>query len=116
MRLLTSPHSFCLRLSGQSIHKFLKPGTVIPGQRRFQRKAQGAFQTTFPALTPVMQIRPSSGKFTGWVYLHSISGSHNPNHLPLGQNFTAAHAGPLGYMFYTLNRFLRHLHLQVIAD
>jgi hypothetical protein len=70
------------------------------------------FQAKFPAFTPVVQIGASPGEFAGWVYLHSIRGSHKTNHLPFGQNFSTAHARPLGYMFYTLNSFLRHLHLK----
>jgi hypothetical protein len=67
---------------------------------------QRTFQPTLPTFASVVQIRASSGKFTGWVDLHSIRSPHKADHLPLGQNFSTAHAGPLGHVFYTLNRFL----------
>jgi hypothetical protein len=67
---------------------------------------QSTFQAALPTFTPVVQIGASSGKFTGWVDLHSIRSPHKADHLPLGQYFSTAHAGPLGHVFYTLNRFL----------
>ena len=70
---------------------------------------KSAFQATLPAFTAVMQIGSPSSQFAGWVYLHSICSPHNTDHLPFGQNVSTAHASPLGYMLYTLNRFLRHL-------
>jgi hypothetical protein len=101
-----------LRISGQSIHKFFKSSAVSLCQGRFQRMTQRTLQATLPTFTPVVQIGSSPGEFAGWVDLHSIRGSHKANHFPLGQNFSASHAGPLGYVFYTLNSFLRHLHLK----
>jgi hypothetical protein len=116
MRLLTSPNHLCLGIGGQSIHKFFKPSTVIWRQRRFQRMTKRAFQAALPAFSPIMQIGASPGEFPSWVYLHPIGRPHNTNHLPLGQDFSTAHACPLRYMFHTLNRFLGHLHLKSLAQ
>ena len=71
-----------------------------------------AFQASLPALTPVVQIGSPSRQFAGWVDLHSRRRSYNTNHLPLGQNFTTAHACPLRHVLDSLNRFLGHLHLK----
>jgi len=112
MQLLTSPHSLCLHIRGQSIHKFFQSSAIIRRQGCFQGMTQRAFQAALPAFTPVVQIGSPPRQFSGWVYLHSIRSPHNTNHLSLGQNFSAAHARPLRHMFYALNRFLRHLHLK----
>jgi hypothetical protein len=96
----------------QSIHKFFQSSLVPLGQGCFQGMTQRTFQATLPTFTPVVQIGASSGEFTGWVDLHTIRSPHKADHLPLGQNLSAAHAGPLGHVLYTLNRFLRHLHLK----
>jgi hypothetical protein len=116
MQLLTSPHRLYLHVSGQSTHKFFKSSAVILGQRCFQRMTKRAFQTTLPAFTPVVQIGSSARQFAGWVYLHSIDSSYDTNHLPFGQYFTTAHTCPLRHMFYTLSRFLRHLHLKPLQN
>src|SRR5215216_4081558 len=71
-----------------------------------------AFQAMFPTFTPVVQIGPSPGQFPGWIDLHSSRRPDNTDHLPLGQNFTTAHACPLRHVLDSLNRFLRHLHLK----
>jgi hypothetical protein len=96
----------------QSAHKFFHSGAIVACQRSLQGMTKRAFQTAFPAVTPIVQIGAPPGQFASWVYLHTIDGFHNTNHLALGQDFTTAHARPLGYMFYTLDRFLRHLHLK----
>jgi hypothetical protein len=67
---------------------------------------QSAFQAPFPAIAAVMQVGSPSSQFAGRVHPNSLGGSHNTDHLSLGQNFTTAHASPLGYMFHTLNGFL----------
>src|ERR1043165_2845896 len=81
-----------LRLHRQSSHKFFKAGAVSLSQRCFQCMTKRTFQAALPTFTPVVQIGASTGKFTGWVDLHSASSSNKPNHLPFGQNFPAAHA------------------------
>ena len=106
------PCILCLHVSGQSIHKFFQSSPIIRCQGCFQGMTKCTFQATFPTFTPVVQIGSSPGQFTGWVDLHSIRRPDNTNHLPLGQNFTTAHACPLRHVLYSLNRFLRHLHLK----
>jgi hypothetical protein len=110
IQLLTSPHNFCLCVSRQRIHEFIKSSAIILSQGRFQRMAESAFQAALPAFPAVVQIGSPAGQLTGRVDLHSISRPDNTHQRPLGQDFTATHARPLGHMFHTLNRFLRHLH------
>jgi hypothetical protein len=110
------PHIFCLCVSRQSIHKFFQSSPVSLCQRCFQGMTERTFQSTLPAFTPVVQIGSPPRQFTGWVYLHSIRSPYNTNHLPLGQNFTTAHACPLRHVLYSLNRFLRHLHLKLLQS
>ena len=97
------------RLFRQGIHKNFQSSAVIRTQFRFERIRQSSPQSAHPAFPLVVEISTSSGKFTGWVDLYSISGTHDPQHLPFGQNLAAAYARPLWNMFHTLGRFLRHL-------
>jgi len=71
--------------------------------------SQGAFHAAHPALVLVVQVGSSSSHFTTGVHPYPISRANNPHHLSFGQNFAASHARSLGYMLYTLNRFLSHL-------
>jgi hypothetical protein len=112
MRLLTRPHNICLYVSRQAIHTFIQSSAVILCQSYLQRMTERALQTAFPALAPLVQIGSPPGQLAGWVYLHTICRLYDPNHLPFWQNFAATHACPLGHMFHTLNRFLRHLYLK----
>ena len=108
------PHVFCLCVSRQRIHKFFESSPIILCQGCFQGMTERTFQATFPTFTPVVQIGSSPGQFAGWVDLHSIRRPYKSNHLPLGQNFTTAHACPLRHVLHPLNRFLRHLHLKLL--
>jgi hypothetical protein len=67
---------------------------------------QRAFQAAFPTFAAVMQIGASPANFTGRVHLHPFGRAHDAHHLPLGQNFTAAHTRALGHMLHVWTGFL----------
>src|SRR5215211_728937 len=73
---------------------------------------QCALQGTLPTFFAVVQVGTSSSQFAGWVHLHTIGCAYQADHFPFGQHFPTTHTSPLGHMFHTLNRFLRHLHLK----
>jgi len=73
---------------------------------------QRTLEGTFPAFPAIVQIGSSSGELASRIHLHSLGCAHQTDQPAFGQNFTAAHTGPLRHMFYTLNRFLRHLRLK----
>lgn len=108
------PVGLCLRLipgmsRRQSIHKIFQLSAVFGGQFCFERMRQSSPHSTHPTITLVVQISASSGQFTSWVYSYPISRANDPHHFSFGQNFAASHAGSLGYVLYSLNRFLGHL-------
>ncbi len=72
---------------------------------------QGALEGTLPAFPTVVQVGSPPGKLASWIHLHSLGSTYQTDEPAFGQNFSAAYTGPLGHMFHTLNRFLRHLHL-----
>ena len=108
--------STSLCLHGQRAHKFFQPLAVRQASNPFSDACASApFKPRSQQSPPIVQVGSPPGQFAGWVHLHTIGSAHDANHLALGQHRTAAHAGPLGYMFHTLNRFLRHLHLKSFA-
>ena len=71
--------------------------------------SQGTFHAAYPALMFIVQVGSSSSHFATRVHPHTIRRADDAHHLSFGQNFAASHAGPLGYMLHTLDRFLSHL-------
>ena len=96
----------------ERIHESFQTLAINHAEFLLEGVLQPASQTALPAFTPVVQVSPTAGQLASWIHLDPFLCAHQTDHLPFRQDGATTNAGSLGYMFHTLDRFLRHLDSQ----
>ncbi len=70
---------------------------------------EGSFESAFPTVAILVNVRAATGKFSRWINLHTLGGADDSNQRSFCHHLTAAHTSALGNMFGSLDWFLGHL-------